>query len=90
MAYSAGVASSGGLSPRVRGNLQNMRRYERGEGSIPACAGQPEERSFHGGLHKVYPRVCGATDLDAANALADDGLSPRVRGNLPHIRQPQV
>ena len=31
----------------------------------------------------VYPRVCGGTDPFAAAAIRAEGLSPRVRGNLP-------
>ena len=33
-----------GLSPRVRGNLQNDERITRKIGSIPACAGEPLRR----------------------------------------------
>ena len=35
--------SSMGLSPRVRGNLLHRQRHGRGEGSIPACAGEPDD-----------------------------------------------
>ena len=55
--------SSGGLSPRVRGNL---RRHHAGidrEGSIPACAGEPPYSSTAGPDTPVYPRVCGGTLL---------------------------
>ena len=30
---------------------------------------------------RVYPRVCGGTELLAAYDSVEDGLSPRVRGN---------
>ena len=72
---------SGGLSPRVRGNLlldfDGLFLFR----SIPACAGQPSRRRSASDWSEVYPRVCGATpERDkAANCIA--GLSPRVRGN---------
>ena len=50
-----------GLSPRVRGNLVGRGHGDVGDGSIPACAGEPPcgvSRSHCGG---VYPRVCGGT-----------------------------
>ena len=52
-----------GLSPRVRGNLYFLQDGIDGEGSIPACAGEP--RGFGCGLTlvRVYPRVCGGTGL---------------------------
>ena len=30
---------------------------------------------------KVYPRVCGGTEVCYTNAKDTEGLSPRVRGN---------
>ncbi len=37
----------------------------------------------------VYPRVCGGTVAQQIDDIADDGLSPRVRGNrLLHIPLP--
>ena len=73
-----------GLSPRVRGNPTDSPLSSWPGGSIPACAGEPELRTINALALRVYPRVCGGTDLEAANALADDGLSPRVRGNPEH------
>ena len=71
-----------GLSPRVRGNPLPRWRREAGAGSIPACAGEPAaaRRDFRN--KRVYPRVCGGTTPVAAVAAANEGLSPRVRGNL--------
>ena len=72
-----------GLSPRVRGN----RREECPEvplyGSIPACAGEPFSLSAFQDDLPVYPRVCGGTPKSVQGSSPIQGLSPRVRGNLP-------
>ena len=50
-------------------------------GLIPACAGEPQGRSWCMTDARVYPRVCGGT-LDVVAVDPDIwGLSPRVRGN---------
>ena len=70
-----------GLSPRVRGN-QPLRRLRKSRpGSIPACAGEPIHAYTGPNRRGVYPRVCGGTHHGAIVGQADDGLSPRVRGN---------
>ena len=74
-----------GLSPRVRGNPSDFRESKRQRGSIPACAGEPDEEAQRGAGLPVYPRVCGGT-LDSSDEDAPAmGLSPRVRGNLPDL-----
>ena len=50
-----------GLSPRVRGNLERPERLQAGNGSIPACAGEPGMSIWISRWAKVYPRVCGGT-----------------------------
>ena len=74
-----------GLSPRVRGN----RVTELGDvgmlRSIPACAGEPRGRGADPPGGRVYPRVCGGTRHGGAGVRRDLGLSPRVRGNPPHV-----
>ena len=71
----------GGLSPRVRGNLNPSGAVCGGRRSIPACAGEPSQPPAGQREHRVYPRVCGGT-LGLHYALAAViGLSPRVRGN---------
>ena len=70
-----------GLSPRVRGNPGLAPAACRHQGSIPARAGEPVEAlrtSLHTG---VYPRACGGTVREIRVSQADQGLSPRVRGN---------
>ena len=70
-----------GLSPRVRGNRIAQVCRAGGEGSIPACAGEPQDfREFPRG-NAVYPRVCGGTRNPVQAGFGGGGLSPRVRGN---------
>ena len=76
------VPDSEGLSPRVRGNLDNQRVAASGFRSIPACAGEPPSGSRCRWPPGVYPRVCGGTRPTASDFTTDAGLSPRVRGNL--------
>ena len=56
--------------------------------SIPACAGEPiRVRNALAGRW-VYPRVCGGTRLLGKSGQRVQGLSPRVRGNLPDVPSP--
>ena len=60
-----------------------MRGVSTGDGSIPACAGEPPDDGRRR-RRRVYPRVCGGTQLPAwlnRNRPVGAGLSPRVRGN---------
>ena len=77
-----GFSSSVGLSPRVRGNLGLANLLATVDGSIPACAGEPCLRLFRRRGNRVYPRVCGGTGPVGVYRHTDEGLSPRVRGNL--------
>ena len=70
-----------GLSPRVRGNRNDLSRCEIAEGSIPACAGEPSKPVIVADQEWVYPRVCGGTCLPRCCLRELMGLSPRVRGN---------
>ena len=71
-----------GLSPRVRGNHENVPTVTPSIGSIPACAGEPTPYVTRPTSSQVYPRVCGGTSWQRHGATASPGLSPRVRGNL--------
>ena len=70
-----------GLSPRVRGNQPVADADRIYEGSIPACAGEPQSGHRMGGEDRVYPRVCGGTARRRPVNGAIFGLSPRVRGS---------
>ena len=70
-----------GLSPRVRGNQDLLAGSAIGEGSIPACAGEPQPINQANILFQVYPRVCGGTHVFRKQSAVNEGLSPRVRGN---------
>ena len=73
--------ADGGLSPRVRGNLNQVHGDLSDVGSIPACAGEPRRLPQRDDHDEVYPRVCGGT-IGAVRRLRNlMGLSPRVRGN---------
>ena len=71
-----------GLSPRVRGNLGCRAGVGDGDGSIPACAGEPLRSARLTTSNPVYPRVCGGTPPNRCLSRRKIGLSPRVRGNL--------
>ena len=70
-----------GLSPRVRGNPGVGHTSLTGDGSIPACAGEPDCQAAIHALDSVYPRVCGGTICSFIVVRSSIGLSPRVRGN---------
>ena len=75
-----------GLSPRVRGNRHNAVPPGPDPGSIPACTGKPPFDRAATNHYGVYPRVYGETPVGTFPQLQKGGLSPRVRGNLPHCR----
>ena len=52
-----------GLSPRVRGNRHAANDPVAGQGSIPACAGEPPLWTMSTLAPRVYPRVCGGTRI---------------------------
>ena len=75
------LSPGGGLSPRVRGNPVLKGGQPFGDGSIPACAGEPSRRIWMWTTCRVYPRVCGGTHYRRHRSGQRQGLSPRVRGN---------
>ena len=75
------LAHCHGLSPRVRGNYLQARPRQRGGRSIPACAGEPTRPARRPRPGRVYPRVCGGTEVTYRAYVTAYGLSPRVRGN---------
>ena len=76
------MARRWGLSPRVWGSRLARAGAHVRLGSIPTCAGQPSGKDISLGTGKVYPHVCGAAERSAMKELAEQGLSPRVRGSL--------
>ncbi len=70
-----------GLSPRVRGSLDDIASGRICWGSIPACAGEPRNPGHVQGGVRVYPRVCGGATHAAHTRCYTRGLSPRVRGS---------
>ena len=69
-----------GSSPRVRGKFPRVRNRRVDRGLIPARAGKTRPRTPWTGSRWAHPRVCGENPLAAAEASADRGSSPRVRG----------
>ena len=72
-----------GLSPRLRGNEFALRYTQREDGSIPALAGERKKIYSTRLQGKVYPRACGGTAPVFASVFVTQGLSPRLRGNVP-------
>ena len=69
-----------GLSPRVRGKPVSGFQPGTASGSIPACAGETQQRFGFRASGRVYPRVCGGNRRRWRCLAGIRGLSPRVRG----------
>ena len=69
-----------GSSPRVRGTPALLRHGRSQRRFIPACAGNTGKLATAARPRAVHPRVCGEHFGDAADAAAQGGSSPRVRG----------
>ena len=70
-----------GLSPRARGNHEQVGHVPETAGSIPTCAGKPLRRHHHQCQPAVYPHVRGETVFASLSHSYEQGLSPRARGN---------
>ena len=70
-----------GLSPRLRGNGWVEPNWPAFVGSIPALAGERGARDTVLRVAGVYPRACGGTTGEIEHLFAEEGLSPRLRGN---------
>ena len=68
-------------APRVRGNPTIRQKHDHGDGSIPACTGEPTRIFRRTYWSRVYPRVYGGTLAEVLVKELLEGLSPRVRGN---------
>ena len=71
-----------GLSPRLRGNGRDSGRSIPGPGSIPALAGERDPQREYQRILWVYPRACGGTLRKSHGLPENQGLSPRLRGNV--------
>ena len=71
-----------GSSPRVRGTVEADLSALRGEGIIPACAGNRPDREPSGFLGRDHPRVCGEQMIVRNGSNLPMGSSPRVRGTV--------
>ena len=69
-----------GLSPRMRGNPLQPLDCDGENRSIPAYAGEPAVGSRKPLLYRVYPRVCGGTDLFRPRACGNTGSIPAYAG----------
>ena len=72
-----------GLSPLVRGNPRVRSPHLQLLRSIPACAGEPRPAARPRTPTRVYPRLCGGTQVRRDLVHRGLGLSPLVRGNHP-------
>ena len=77
-----------GLSPLARGNHRTRRGRTGNQGSIPACAGEPNAACALATSCGVYPRLRGGTFIARATSASCEGLSPLARGNR-HQRNPR-
>ena len=75
-----------GPSPRVRGTRDQTERRPAGDGSIPACAGNPLRAHPSARRRRVHPRVCGEPGIMARVGSGAEGPSPRVRGTRVRVR----
>ena len=70
-----------GLSPLARGNPHPAPPCPIPKGSIPACAGEPQQSALSQRVERVYPRLRGGTRFQAVFEQQVRGLSPLARGN---------
>ena len=73
--------SFGGRSPRMRGSHVGRELRQRGDGSIPADAGEPSSVSFVSCVSRVDPRGCGGAPTRRTASRSCGGRSPRMRGS---------
>ena len=69
-----------GSSPRMRGTRDVRPLADKGDGIIPAHAGNTAKRLWPNFVARDHPRACGEHDLMVIQALEPLGSSPRMRG----------
>ncbi len=75
-----------GLSPRVRGNRRPGLVGSHQRGSIPACAGEPWSSPPWPRCRRVYPRVCGGTQIRGRVEDVALGSIPACAGEPTRLR----
>ena len=79
-----------GSSPRMRGTPQYRALGKRFQRFIPAYAGNASSPPSRISPRAVHPRVCGERAFQVRCALACSGSSPRMRGTLGQLPEPQA
>jgi len=77
-----------GRSPRARGSLTLGNGERLYEGSIPACAGEPQMDATPVKYRQVDPRVRGGAGFSKTSRQRTSGRSPRARGSRSAWRRP--
>ena len=85
---SSGVRACSGSSPRMRGTLVQSVDAERGDGIIPAYAGNTSPSIRQAATRRDHPRVCGEHIEYKVEGANSQGSSPRMRGT--RFRQLEV
>ncbi len=76
-----------GPSPPARGSRARPDHQGDGEGSIPACAGEPPRARFIARAVRVHPRLRGGARRSSGRAIGTSGPSPPARGSRdPGVR----
>ena len=75
-----------GLSPRGRGNLEDILDEGEIDGAIPARAGEPVATRDAAEPYRGYPRAGGGTSRCRTSTTPTSGLSPRGRGNHGRLK----
>ena len=80
-----------GPSPRVRGTRIQLRQQPIGEGSIPACAGNPWHPPCPRPRRRVHPRVCGEPRAGLVRDAPGSRSIPACAGNpwRPRAHRPR-
>ena len=72
--------SSGGSSPRMRGQHGRDHVIDHSDRIIPAYAGPTMSKFAPSSVLPDHPRVCGANDVEVRSVVRVAGSSPRMRG----------
>ena len=76
------VSRRHGLPPRVRGEPRRASPKKSREGLTPASAGRTSAKRVSTNRSRAYPRECGENPPGQRRGTSNQGLPPRVRGEL--------